>query len=228
MLAIMVMDVSNSTKYDNGKDIRLFLEQLTIYTEKATEHLSFSYTDFRMGDELFFVCNDMNTTLLLSYYIKLLWPFKNQPVKFGIAIGDIDWPTGNIEHWNDPLIKHARNALTAVKQSDISHFHLYYENDVTTLYNDIVFPYITEITEAHTPVQQSLLLYDLVYPNQKIVAEKISKTTSTVSAQLKRAHKRQLKLIEQQLKLFLGHDEVSDELEVFDKQFKAAIKEWLL
>lgn len=205
MLSLFVMDVSGSTKYNNTESISNTLMKLTEEIEQWTKDVSFKYINFRMGDELFFVSDSLSVTLLTSFYIKLLWPFKLQPIKFGIAASSEEIPSGNLEHWNAPIIKQARRNLTQIKQSDITDFHLTIEDQDVTFINNILYPYLTEIVHNHSETQQQVLLLSYVYEQQKEIAQVLGKGLSTISEHLKKSHKRQLMLIEAALTQ-LDHD----------------------
>ncbi len=196
MLSLFVMDVSGSTKYDNTAAISHTLVHLTEEIEQWTKDVSFKYINFRMGDELFFVSDSLSATLFTSFYIKLLWPYKSQPIKFGIAASNEEIPTGNLEHWNAPIIKQARRNLTQIKQSDITDFHLTIEEQDVTVINNVLYPYLTEIVHNHSEMQQQVLLLSYVYDQQKEIAQVLGKSLSTISEHLKRSHKKQLMLIE--------------------------------
>ncbi|MFC6291496.1 hypothetical protein BHU61_04285 [Macrococcus epidermidis] len=209
MLSLFVMDVSGSTKYDNSEAISNALVNLTDEIEQWTKDVSFKYINFRMGDELFFVSDSLSATLLTSYYIKLLWPYKSQPIKFGIAASNEEIPTGNLEHWNAPIIKQARRNLTQIKQSDITDFHLTIEEQDVTVINNVLYPYLTEIVHNHSEMQQQVLLLSYVYDQQKEIAQILGKGLSTISEHLKKSHKKQLMLIEAALKKLDNDNHIS-------------------
>ncbi|WP_414046459.1 hypothetical protein ACMGE7_05835 [Macrococcus equi] len=196
MLSLFVMDVSGSTKLNNSEKISQMLEKLTADIHNWTKDLSFSYVNFRMGDELFFVCDSVSVTLLTSFYIKLLWPFKAQPVKFGISASHDPLPEGNLEHWNAPVIKQARTNLSKIKQSDVSDFFLTINGTNVDVINNVLYPYLTEITNQHSDMQRKAVLLSYCYTQQKEIAETLNKSISTISEHLKKGHKKQLTLIE--------------------------------
>ncbi|UBH12136.1 hypothetical protein [Macrococcus armenti] len=202
MLSLFIMDVSSSTQMNNQSDIRNAMENITAQVERWSEPLQFKYTNFRMGDELFFVCDNLASTLLISYYIKLIWPFKAQPVKFGIAAGDEPVPDMNIEHWNSKLTKLARTNLEQIKRSDITDFQLSIYDMNTDIYNDVLFPYFTSIVKAHSKLQQSILVQSLYTETQKEIAQINHKSESTISSHLNKAQYKQLSLIKKHLLTF--------------------------
>ncbi|MGZ9848991.1 helix-turn-helix domain-containing protein [Macrococcus psychrotolerans] len=199
MLSIFIMDVSNSTQLNNTDDISKALEGMTESIEQWTQSLNFSYINYRMGDELFFVSDCTHATLLISYYIKLLWPYKSQPVKFGIAAGNEEVPKRHIEHWNSKLTKAARNNLERIKKSDISDFYVTIEATDMSLYNDVLFPYLTEIVQNHSLLQQAIFQQSLYIDTQKEIAQLNNKSVSTISEHLNKAHYKQLGLIKKHL-----------------------------
>ncbi|MGK0576520.1 sigma-70 family RNA polymerase sigma factor [Macrococcus capreoli] len=196
MLSLFVMDVSGSTKFDNSDEISRHLIQLTQEIAHWTQSVNFKYINFRMGDELFFVSDSLCATLFTSYYIKLLWPFKKQPIKFGIAVSDDDIPTGNLEHWNAAIIKQARRNLDEIKHSEVSDFYITMDDERTILMNNVLFPYLTEIIYQLSPMQRQVILLSFVYEQQKEIAQLLNKSVSTVSEHLKKGHKKQLSAIE--------------------------------
>ena len=199
MLGIFIMDVTHSTSYHNTEEISDFLIKLEKNITEWTAVLPRSYVNFRMGDELFFVSDSPSSTLVLAYYIKLLWPFNNQPIKFGIAIGDALMPDNQFEHWNDPLIKRARVALDDIKTHDQVDFKLVAPDD-SSLYNHILFYYLTDIMQMQTDIQRQVYLHSLTTSTQKELARLCSKSVSTISTHLKKGRSRQLMLIQQSLK----------------------------
>lgn len=196
MLSLFVMDVSGSTKFNNTEEISKYLIHLTKEIEHWTQDVGFKYINFRMGDELFFVSDSLSATLFTSYYIKLLWPYKNQPIKFGIAASDIPIPEGNLEHWNAPIIKSARQNLAQIKHTDISDFYLSIEDQDVDIINQVLYPYLTEIVHNHSDMQRKVVLLSFVYAHQKEIAQALNKGISTISEHLKKGHKKQLLLIE--------------------------------
>ncbi|WP_414049633.1 hypothetical protein [Macrococcus animalis] len=196
MLSLFVMDVSGSTKFNNTDAISKQLIQFTKEIDHWTQNVSFKYINFRMGDELFFVSDNLSATLFTSYYIKLLWPFNNQPVKFGIAVSDEAIPKGNLEHWNAPIIKQARHNLAQIKQGDMSDFYLTIDHHNVDIFNNILYPYLTEIVHNHSDMQRKVILLSYVYEQQKEIAKVLDKGVSTISEHLKKGHKKQLLLIE--------------------------------
>lgn len=199
MLSVFIMDVSNSTQFNNSDEISKVLEGITESIEQWTHSLNFSYINYRMGDELFFVSDCTDATLLISYYIKLLWPYKSQPVKFGIAAGSEEIPEQDIEHWNSKLTKTARNNLEHIKKSDISDFYVTIEAVDMSLYNDVLFPYLTEIVRNHSLLQQTIFKQSLYIDTQKEIAQLNNKSVSTISEHLNKAHYKQLGLIKKHL-----------------------------
>ncbi|KAA1040271.1 hypothetical protein [Macrococcus equipercicus] len=201
MLGIFIMDVSHSTSFHNTEEISHFLRKLERRIEAWSAVLPHSYVNFRMGDELFFVSDSPSSTLVLAYYIKLLWPFNHQPVKFGIAVGEAALPDHSFEHWNDPLIKQARLALDEIKTHELVDFKLAAPVD-TALYNDILFYYLTDILQSQTAMQRQVYLMNLTAATQKELAETFQKSISTISTHLKKGRSRQLALILQSLERF--------------------------
>lgn len=219
MLSLFVMDVSNSTKYNNADEIKGLLIQLTHDIATWTKTLDFKYINFRMGDELFFVTNNLTATLLISYYIKLLWPLKRQPIKFGIAASNCELPKGNLEHWNAPIIKQARYNLEQIKHSDISDMYLTIDNEDTSFLNDILYPYLTEIIQSHSMMQRNTILLSHVFEQQKDIAQYLNKSMSTISEHLKKGHKKQLLLIEAALQKVDATSEFKPDLQTTFKEF---------
>ncbi|TDM13299.1 hypothetical protein [Macrococcus lamae] len=201
MVGIFIMDVSHSTSFNNTEQISNFLMNLEKNIKEWTAVLPHSYVNFRMGDELFFVSDSPSAVLVLTYYIKLLWPFKNQPVKFGIAVGEAVLPEEQFEHWNDPLIKQARIALEEIKNNELVDFKLAASEDVN-LYNDVLFYYLTDIIHSQTTIQRQVYLQSLTVVMQKDLAEQFNKSVSTISTHLKKGHARQLMLIQQSLEQY--------------------------
>ncbi|MCE4956982.1 hypothetical protein [Macrococcoides caseolyticum] len=219
MLSLFVMDVSSSTKFNNADEISQQLIQLTIEIEKWTENIPYKYINFRMGDELFFVSSSLSATLFSSYYIKLLWPFKHQPVKFGIAACEGDFPEGNLEHWNAPIIKQARYNLAQIKHSDVSDFYMTIDGQNIDIYNQVVFPYLTEIVRNHSEMQRQAILLSFVYPQQKDIAQALDKGVSTISEHLKKGHKKQLQSIEAAFRLLDDTNEIEPLLKDTFKEY---------
>lgn len=200
MTGLFIMDVSGSTSHDNMDVVSRTLMKLEEEIKNWTSDFR-SYINYRMGDELFFVCESAGTALVLAYYIKLIWPLNHQPVKFGIAAGDVDFPDDGIEQWNDPLIKSARLALIDIKSNEAADFKIAGTFD-TTLYNDVLFYYLTDIIQNQTPLQREIFLVSLITPSQKELANVTRRSSSTISAHLKKGRAKQLHLIEQTLSKF--------------------------
>lgn len=197
MTGLFIMDVSGSTSHDNMVTVSRLLVTLEENIKNWTSDFK-SYINYRMGDELFFICESPSTTLVLAYYIKLVWPLFNQPVKFGIAVGDIEFPNQHIEQWNDPLIKSARIALNDIKSNDAVDFKLV-GSDEDALYNDVLFYYLTDIMQNQTPLQREIFLASLTTDSQKELAALTRRSNSTISNHLKKGRSKQLHLIEQLL-----------------------------
>jgi len=197
MIGLFIMDVSGSTAQGNTDEVRHKLQQLEKAINQWTQSLNRRYVNFRMGDELFFVCDSPGDMLIIAYYIKLSWPLKSQTLKFGLSIGESELPEANFEHWNAPIIKKARQALENIKTNDQVDLYLSAEN--VSMINHVLFYYMTDILHHHTDIQREILLMSLAIPIQRELAHEMGKSFSTVSTHLKKARSKQLDLIEQEL-----------------------------
>lgn len=197
MIGLFIMDVSESTAHGNTGEISQKLRRLEGAINSWTQPLNKRYVNFRMGDELFFVCDSPGDMLMLAYYIKLSWPLKSQTLKFGLSIGESELPEADFEHWNAPIIKAARQALESIKTNDQVDLSLSAEN--ASMINHVLFYYMTDILRQHTDIQREILLMSLSIPVQRELALEMDKSFSTVSTHLKKARSKQLDLIEQEL-----------------------------
>ncbi|TDM04199.1 sigma-70 family RNA polymerase sigma factor [Macrococcus carouselicus] len=209
MIGLFIMDVSGSTAYNNTEEISEKLQQLEHAIKEWTRPLNRSYVNFRMGDELFFVCDAPGSMLMLAYYIKLSWPLKSQTLKFGLTIGDSTLPDEDYEHWNNPIIKKARLALDSIKTNE--QVDLCLDAPEASMINHVLFYYLTDILQQLTDIQREVLLNSLAFPVQRELAVHMDRSFSTVSTHLKKARSRQLALIEEEL-LHFSPETVNEEM----------------
>lgn len=97
------------------------------------------------------------------------------------------------------MTKTARNNLDHIKKSDISDFYVTIEAADMSLYNEVLFPYLTEIVRNHSLLQQTIFKQSLYIDTQKEIAQLNNKSVSTISEHLNKAHYKQLGLIKKHL-----------------------------
>ncbi|UOE96206.1 transcriptional regulator [Alkalihalobacillus sp. LMS39] len=197
-ISIFLMDVSNSTSKNNWNEMTNYLNKLEKVIREWTKGCIFSFVKHRKGDEILFVAEGYTTAYIIAYYIKLFWKYTEQPPYFGVTFGDIDEDpcTIDIETWNHPLFKKARNALETEKSSGRSigisvHLHpnFYYspleiENFESTL-NLFIELQCTLVEEQTNAQRMVCLLYSLLN-EQKKIANLLQKTPATISNHLKK------------------------------------------
>ncbi|WP_141432320.1 helix-turn-helix transcriptional regulator [Bacillus sp. 03113] len=193
--SIFIMDVTNSTSEKNWFEITKYLQEWEKYIGAWCENTIMSKVSHRRGDEILFVSYHHFTAFTIAYHISQHWKFTKQRPYFGISYGFIDEDIENldIEIWNHPLIKKARDQNAKIKKDKNRYTNMLITGDQEK--KKIIST--TDILNLLIENQQALLqnqsenqklIYSLysIFHEQKQVAKVLNKTQSTISTHYKR------------------------------------------
>ncbi|PKJ52142.1 hypothetical protein [Bacillus sp. SN10] len=189
--SIFIMDVTNSSKFENGLELTNYLSfwEKTLNEMKGFFNISAKH---RMGDEIICVVDNHYTALMISYYMIYNWKYKDFMPYFGIALGERDGEITDIDVWNHPIIKKARQANEKIKKdaNRESLIALEVPSNFTPLAIDldILFTLQTNLIINQTDKQREILgLYSLLN-SQKKIADLLNKRPPTISNHFKKGH----------------------------------------
>ncbi|MCZ0701942.1 hypothetical protein J2T56_000282 [Natronobacillus azotifigens] len=243
-ISIFIMDVSNSTD-NNWEEIAEYVQgwEKTIHSLRTDSNQI--KVHHRMGDEILFVAKNFSTAYIAAFFILLTWKFKKQTPYFGFSFGytESNLEKIQIDSWNHPLIKRAREQNEKIKNSRIRE---------TTM----IFDIDEKIADSHQVKDsketlnllaqiQSKLLYDQtdqqrlicslysILREQKKIAHLLQKTSSTISSHYKKGQSELIlqifyKLIDTLNILQAGENaEKTEDLSTLSKEFATSIRGYM-
>lgn len=200
-VSIFIMDVTKSTSEDNWDEITNYLSKLVSWINQWTHRVTSAKVKHRLGDEIILISDNYSTAYIIAFYINQIWKFEKQPPYFGLTFGNVDRDisTVDIDTWNHPLIKQAKNASIALKEYENRFpflFRLPIEMDFTDtkikifercmdlikVINDLQNDIITSQTEH----QRLVCFLSLVIKKQSEIANLLNKTPGTISSHFKK------------------------------------------
>ncbi|ADU29283.1 hypothetical protein [Evansella cellulosilytica] len=244
-VSIFIMDVSNSTKNNNWDDISAYLDEWENWIKVWIAPIGKGIVKHRRGDEIIFIAQHYVTAYTIATLVKQFWKYPDQPPYFGISFGNVDREIDiiDVETWNHPLIKRAREANEKIKQSK-KHTSILFKLDWDFLYNssDSIFGESNKETEnlmnLMIEMEDNLLknqsklqklIYDLyfIYGQQKRVAALLNKSAATISSHYKKGNGELIFKAHKQIHQNINAFEVvtsKDHLEQYTKNMSDSIK----
>ncbi|SFD02152.1 hypothetical protein SAMN05443252_1146 [Bacillus sp. OV322] len=191
LFSMFIMDVTNSTEFENSTELTEYLS----FWENTLNDMSFLNikAKHRMGDEIICVADNFYSAVMIAYYIIYNWKYEKFMPYFGITIGEMEGEIENVDKWNHPVIKKAREANEKIKKDDErkSLFFLELPSDLLfekSLDLNMIISLQTMLILGQTSKQREILgLYSLVN-SQKKVAEILGKTPPTISNHIKKGY----------------------------------------
>ncbi|MBU9712029.1 hypothetical protein [Evansella tamaricis] len=207
-VSIFIMDVSNSTSNSNWNNISSYLDQVEDWIKEWVSPVGKSIVKHRRGDEIIFVSEHYFTAYIVACTLTHLWKYPEHKPYFGMSFGIIDKEIDaiNIETWNHPLVKLARDANEIIKQSNnripiLFHLQRDYliDNNSDFSGNNKCFMEMENSLNLLLELQHNLMnnqtdnqrlirsLY-FIYGQQKLVASLVNKSPATISSHYKKGN----------------------------------------
>lgn len=203
-VSIFLLDVSNSSTEEMGKELTLYLDKMVTWITTWTKEIGHIHVKHRSGDEIIFVGYGYSTAYILSFFLSRIWKYEHHKPYFGLSFGDIDQELEeiDIEKWIHPLMKQARYANDLLKQEqnrplfkfELDQFYpsvkgsfVYHEfrHEFEILFNALLHLQQTFSTEQ-TIIQKTVCSAYLILQQQKAVGKLLSKTPPTISSHFKK------------------------------------------
>ena len=197
-VSIFIMDVTKSRDFADPDELTEYLESVVGFVENITEGLVTVKVKQRLGDEIVFVGEQYETAYVCASMIQRFWKYREHMPYFGITFGKIEKPVDSIQYidtWNHPLVSHARGAAELLKSQPVRHW-MHVQTDDRP-YDAVVYALNDNLnnqqvlTEQQTENQREVSNLFFFLQEQKAVAERLGKSKSTISTQIKQgyAHK---------------------------------------
>lgn len=200
-ISIFMMDVTDSTHFDSPRELDNYLKQIVTWISQWTEGKVQARIKNRYGDEILFVSEHFFTSYVVAYFTKEIWRYDNHPPIFATTYGMIEDTlsmVGDIDTWNEPLFKNARNAMDKLKQQKRGRpwIRTEAENYLNhSLFSDmytVVIDYQNQIFKTRSPQQRITSLLSTVFETQQEVASILKKTPANVSKLLNKSDSEKL------------------------------------
>ena len=198
-ISVFIMDVSNSSKENIGKELSSYLQELKSNITTWTDSTIKTKVSHRAGDELVVISSGFASAYIIAFYISRIWNYVEHPPYFGLSFGGIEENIEDIdiETWIHPLMKQARLANDYIKQQQnrmqfrmelgnsqgLSGFEAY-SQEFTSLIN-ASFALQQEQMNEQTAIQSFVCSLYLILGQQNKVSEYLDRTKSTVSIHVK-------------------------------------------
>lgn len=198
-VSVFIMDVSNSSKEDIGKELSEYLQQVEGDITDWTKNIVTTKITHRAGDELVVVSSGYASAYTIAFYLSRIWKFPQHQPYFGLSFGNIqeDISALNIETWIHPLMKQARIANDFLKkQRDRKQFRFeipsllsnkslgVFSKQFETLLNTILSLKQEHMNEQ-TEMQSLVCSLYLIVGQQNKVSQYLDRSTSTISSHMK-------------------------------------------
>lgn len=241
-VSMFIMDVTNSSKFENGRELS---DYLSFWTNTLNQMNSFIdiKAKHRMGDEIICLVEDYYTAYLLANYMVFHWKYKNHMPYFGLTCDYINEEVVDIETWNDPMVRRARDANELIKADNSRKklmFFMQQSNQINISNFNLIMEMQNNFILQQTDKQREILsLYSLMN-SQKEVAIYLNKTGATISSHYTKGN---VELIlkgldggADTLKVLQAHkmfelfdsEEINEKYDEFNKKLKEILKIKLL
>lgn len=191
-ISMFIMDVSDSSKFENGKELTNYLSFWENTLNEMNDFISIK-AKHRMGDEIICVVESYYAAILIANYIIYNWKYEKFMPYFGFSFGVVESEIDDIDIWNHPIIKEAREANDSIKKDSSRNSLMTLKapinlDELKLKINNLnlIFDLQSNLIIQQTMRQREILqLYSLV-DSQKKVAEILGITTATISSHYKR------------------------------------------
>lgn len=199
-ISVFIMDVSNSTAENNWDELTAYLKVWEKTIGIWCKGVIPAKTKHRLGDEILFVGHHFFSAYMVAFYIDLHWKMENQRPYFGLAFDTIEGSIHDIdiEIWNHPVIKRARQANEKIKENKtrdttISFSLVEPTYDVDLLQgNEEILNLLNEHQELllknQTQMQQLICSLYSVFNEQRQIGKVIGKSPGTISSHYKKGN----------------------------------------
>ncbi|MFD1675078.1 hypothetical protein [Alicyclobacillus fodiniaquatilis] len=195
-VSIFMMDVTDSTHFESPRELDRYLKQIVSWISRWTEGEIQARVKNRYGDEILFVSEHFFTSYVVAYFIKQIWRYDNHPPIFANTYGMIEESLHTIEDidtWNHPLFKNARNAMDKLKKDKrerpwfMTEAEDYLEDSLFARMHDTILYYQDRIFKNHSPQQRIASALYTVCDTQQEVATILHRTPANISKLLSKA-----------------------------------------
>ncbi|MDG5788597.1 hypothetical protein QA612_14015 [Evansella sp. AB-P1] len=205
-VSIFIMDVSDSTSKNNWEEISTYLDELEDWINTFVCPVAKSIVKHRRGDEIIFIGEHYVTAYTVANVINHIWKYPQQSPYFGITFGNIEKSIASIdiETWNHPLIKKAREANERIKYSNEKLSVLFYldndyivdnkvvnsnvpHNETENLFN-LLMEMEYNLRKNQTELQKLICDLHFIYEKQNVVANLVKKSPATISSHFKKGN----------------------------------------
>ncbi|WP_214696552.1 hypothetical protein [Exiguobacterium sp. s160] len=186
-VSIFILDVSDSSKFENGRELSTYLYDCQNMLESLNNVIKIK-SKYRMGDEIICLVEGYSSAIMIANYLIYNWYYEENMPYFGLSCGLIDEDINDIdiETWNHLLVKKARIANDLIKEEknrkgliEFNPLNKFNDNEIE-LINTLLDLQSAIIVDQTNKQREILGLYSLIR-SQKEIANKINKSTSTVS-----------------------------------------------
>ncbi|MDQ0257757.1 hypothetical protein J2S74_005219 [Evansella vedderi] len=244
-VSIFIMDVSNSTLNDNWDNISTYLDELEYWMKAWVAPVGKGIVKHRRGDEILFIAQHYVTAFTIATFVKQIWKYPDHPPYFGISFGNVDreMEAIDVETWNHPLIKKAREANERIKQSQKRTpilFHLatnFMGNSSDAIYShsivetenlmNLMMEMEDNLVKNQTQLQKLICDLYFIYGQQKRVAALLNKSAATISSHYKKGNVELILKAHKQIQQNINAFEVvtsKDYLEQYTETLSTSIK----
>lgn len=241
-VSVFIMDVGHSSEKGNWNEVTEYLQEWETIIDSWCKNVVSAKVSHRRGDEILFVAQHQVTAFVIASAIAAHWKMTAQEPYFGLSHGFIEEKvdTLDIEIWNHPLIKQARQQSERIKVmrkrntnmlfSDIAATHASIESSEML---NLLSRTLWVLRRKQSDNQRLVCSLFSVYKEQRKVAEILHKTPSTVSIHFNSGESSLiLQLILAVQKLLCREEAVrhhdSDALLLFTQWLNAAISAFLM
>lgn len=189
--SVFIMDITNSSKFLNGEELTEYLSFWENTLTDMTDFLGIK-AKYHFGDEIICVADDYYSAVMLSYYMIYNWKYENFMPYFGISFGESRGEIEDVDIWNHPSIKKARQANEKIK-FNASRDSLIYIDTPKNCFSDsidlnLIVQMQTTLIKNQTNKQREILgLYSLL-DSQKEVADILNRKPPTISKHFKKGN----------------------------------------
>lgn len=195
-VSIFIMDVSNSSANNNWNEISKYLQMWERQISHWCKEVIPAKVSHRRGDEILFVGKHYFSAYTLAHTIYQHWQFDDQRPYFGLSFGviDEDLSTLDIEIWNHPLIKKAKQANNSLKLQKNRTIDMHFKH--TPLNNmlatedtlNLLLEHQFTLLHSQSPNQRIVCALHSILEEQKRIALLLNKTQPTISTHYHRGH----------------------------------------
>lgn len=222
-ISVFIMDVTDSSSL-SPNDVKDYLQTTVRRITQMAElsHMNIAVQQ-RLGDEVLLVGQGYTTAYVIAFWLMLTWKYEGHKPYFGVGCGDVaaEFPTSSELHeWNSPIVKVARVASDQLReQRPHNREWLKFGEFKRSQRDSFLFSMINEYVEIqdrflkmHTSVERLVSFLRLVENRQDDIADRLGKSPSTISRQLKKSNIDLIVKIKQRISDMLSILEVQSDI----------------